>query len=520
MKRKNVRRAILLSLMLTLLLLCSLPLGMLAQVSYKGQLHVGNASFTVQGTLLRVRMSVSYDRDLLNRGETLVFTPVLKDAKQQQELSSVVIVGKGNGNRVRGNYAVAVAGDGKGKYFFDYDATIPYSDWMQDAAMYVESEERDSSGKAHVFEDRVFTSLRISDAPLSTNDNVIYSSDATSASRTLREVGEVVAPVSNQSSMGGNGNTSVNGTNNNRRAQKEWVQVLEPARYPENELTVKGVIALDDERHLLLLSNKKFNAAIADEIYKQLSDFLQVPGTSLSRLTLSGYGAPVGNYRSNELQSTARAMELKAYLLTMQGQAPASVNISWVAEDWEGIRDIIALSDLRLKDAAIDIIRNVEIAAGREKQVRMLDGGLLYSRLQQIVFPQVCRLEYTAVMSRDAAISPDTPANALSLTDIWRTAQGFEKGSDDYNDLLDLAARLYPGNGVACINAAGVALMRGDLNRAAELLSGFETDPRAYNNYGVLHFLKGDKDKAEVYLMMAEANEVPEATTVLNEINN
>lgn len=75
MKRKNVRRAILLSLMLTLLLLCSLPLGMLAQVSYKGQLHVGNASFTVQGTLLRVRMSVSYDRDLLNRGETLVFTP-------------------------------------------------------------------------------------------------------------------------------------------------------------------------------------------------------------------------------------------------------------------------------------------------------------------------------------------------------------------------------------------------------------------------------------------------------------
>ena len=503
------------TVVLTLLLLCSLPLGMLAQVSYKGQLHVGDASFTVQGTLLRVRMSVSYDRDLLNRGETLVFTPVLKDAVRQQELSSVVIVGKGNGNRVRGNYAVAVAGGSKGRYFFDYDATIPYGEWMQGAALYVESDERDSSGKGHVYEDRVFTTLRIGDAPLSTNDNVTYGSDFTSPSRALREVREVAQPLSAQATTDKSPTNSKYG----KRAQKEWVQILEPSRYPENELTVKGEIALDDERHLARLSNKRFNAAVSDEIYRQLSDFLQVPGTSLSRLSLSGYGAPVGNYRGNELQGTARAMELKSYLLAMEGQAPATVDISWVAEDWDGIRSLIASSDFRLKDAAVDIIRNVEVSAGREKQVRMLDGGLLYSRLQQTVFPQVCRLEFTAVMRRDAVISPDTPVNALPLSDIWRTAQGFEKGSDDYNDLLDLAARLYPGNGVACINAAGVALMRGDLARAGELLGGFETDPRAYCNYGVYHMLRGDDAKAEIYLMMAEAEEVPEASVALNEMN-
>ena len=148
----------------------------------------------------------------------------------------------------------------------------------------------------------------------------------------------------------------------------------------------------------------------------------------------------------------------------------------------------------------------------------MLGGGTLYARLQQSVFPQVCRLTYTAVLTRTAVVSPDTPQGSVSLAEMYRTAQGFPKGSDEFNDLIALSARIYPGNGVACINAAGVALMRGDLKRAGELLAGFETDSRAFNNYGVYYLLSGETQKAEVYLMMAAANEVPEASIVLREL--
>ena len=66
-----------------------------SQVAFKGQLHVSDAAFSVQGSLLRVQMRVSYGKNLLNRGETLNFTPVLKNDLQQQSLSSVVITGKG-----------------------------------------------------------------------------------------------------------------------------------------------------------------------------------------------------------------------------------------------------------------------------------------------------------------------------------------------------------------------------------------------------------------------------------------
>ena len=304
------------------------------------------------------------------------------------------------------------------------------------------------------------------------------------------------------------------------KANAAWVQTFEPEQQDESqEYEVKGVIPLDDNRHLGNLSTKKFNKVVADELFMQLDDMLKVPGTTLTHLTLAGYGAPVGNFNANEARSTARAIDLKSYLVSLQGLPTGGIDISWVAEDWDGIMKALKTSDYRLKQAAIDIIRNVDIAAGREEQVMMLDGGHLYTRLQQTVFPALNRLEFAATLSRSGAFAPDEVTHSVKLLDMYHTAMTFEKGSTDYNDLLDLSARLYPGNAVACINGAAVALMQGNLEKAASLLAGFETDPRAFCNYGVLYLLKGDKDKAEIYLMMAAANNVKEAATVLGLFN-
>ena len=49
-----------------------------AQTAFKGQLYINEERFTLQGDLLRVELRVSYDDDVLNAGETLNFTPILK----------------------------------------------------------------------------------------------------------------------------------------------------------------------------------------------------------------------------------------------------------------------------------------------------------------------------------------------------------------------------------------------------------------------------------------------------------
>lgn len=479
-----------LSRLKTILFAMAIVLPAMGQSAFKGQLHLSRESFTLQGTLLRVQMRVSYGKNLLNRGETLNFTPVLKDSYQHQALSSVVITGKGDeGRRLRGNIPVASSDNKGGEYSFEYDTTIPFAEWMRSASLYIESEERNSQGKGHVYEDCVFSNLRFGRAATSTIDEKLG---------TL-PIGNLYSSIPSH-------------------AEANWVQIIVPGQVPDEGITVSGSIPLADERHIGSMGTRKFNETILEELQKSLANELQIPGTRLERLSLSGYGAPIGNYRQNEVRSNARALELKDYMLTAKGDIPNSISIGWVAEDWDSIQVLIQGSQMRLREAALDIIRSVDVASGREAQLKMLDGGTLYSILQQTVFPAVCRLQYTAVLSRKGTATQVISSRAVSLMDMFRTAQAFKKGSQEFNDLIDLSARLYPDYAEANVNAAGVALMRGDLQKAAAYLKGLDTDPRAYNNYGVLYMLMGENSKAEVYLRMAEAQKVREASMALAEM--
>lgn len=463
----------------------------MGQSAFKGQLHISREAFILQGSLLRVQMRVSYGKNLLNRGETLNFTPVLKDSYQHQALSSVVITGKGDeGRRLRGNIPVATSDKKGGEYVFDYDTTIPFAEWMRSASLYIESEERTAQGKGHVYEDCVFSNLRFGHAATSSIDEQLNA---------LSVAGSYSSVPSH--------------------AESNWVQILVPGQVPDEGITVSGSIPLADERHIGAMGTRKFNETILEELQKSLATDLQVPGTRLERIAITGYGAPIGNYRQNEVRSNARALELKDYLLTAKGDIPNSISIGWVAEDWDSIQILIQGSQMRLREAALDIIRSVDVASGREAQLKMLDGGTLYSILQQTVFPAVCRLQYTAVLSRKGATTQVISSRAVSLMDMFRTAQAFKRGSQEFNDLIDLSARLYPDYAEANVNAAGVALMRGDLQKAAAYLKGLDTDPRAYNNLGVLYMLLGDHSKAEVYLRMAKAQGVREADNALAEMN-
>ena len=91
----------------------------------------------------------------------------------------------------------------------------------------------------------------------------------------------------------------------------------------------------------------------------------------------------------------------------------------------------------------------------------------------------------------------------------------YKAGTREFDDVMDLAARLFPDNAEANINAAAVALTRHDTALARKYLERWQTDPKAYNNMGVLYLLEGNKDKAEVYLQMAHAAGVSQAQEVL-----
>ena len=180
---------------------------------------------------------------------------------------------------------------------------------------------------------------------------------------------------------------------------------------------------------------------------------------------------------------------------------------------------------MMLRDATLDLIDNVEVAKGRERMLMSLADGKPYKYLVEKVFPAVMRVGYRIEYTRkplDAAESLQLLRSgrqrALRLNEFFAVADSYPAGSTEYNDVLDLAARLFPDSPEANINAAAVALSKKELSKARGYLERFATLPIAYNNMGILCLLEGNRDKAEVYLTMAAATGVEQAVKALGKL--
>lgn len=483
--------------------LMMLALGAQAQSAYKGQIYVSDETFSLQGSMLRVKMRVSYNANVVNRGETLVLKPVLKNGFDQYDLSSVVVTDKHHvtSDKQRANLPVVSRSVRRGTYFFDYDTTVPYSAWMQGSAFYMESEERMRNGRSHVYEDLIIPSVDVAQV-ISRAEAADDYGIATAGSEPEPAAASAKRGISDEITTG--------------KAPVGWVQFVDPAASLRKEQVITGVIPLSDSRRIGSLNTRSFNEAVENELLNRLSGSLGMPGVTMTSLRITGYGAPTGNHRRNETRCALRAVELKEHL-SSQPSLGNAVSVSWVAEDWDSIATLVAHSNMRLSRAASDIISNVSVSEGREYQLRQLDGGNVYDMLRINVFPRVCRIHYTATLRHEGPADGSTVP--LQLQELYATAQGHLPSSPEFRDIMDLSARLFPQNVPARINAAGVALLRGDTAQAAHYLEGCHNDPRAYCNLGVMYLLQGDRARADVYLRMALAAGSPQAANVMKSMN-
>ena len=197
------------------------------------------------------------------------------------------------------------------------------------------------------------------------------------------------------------------------------------------------------------------------------------------------------------------------------------LEVTWMTEDWDSIAALISSSNMSLKEAALDIIKSVDVVNGREKVLEDLNHGVPYEYMRHNIFPQVCRVAYTLNFDRQGMdaktgrLMVKNNTSTMSLSDFYTVAMSYKAGSREFNDIMDLAARLFHDNPEANIDAAAVALTRRDTKLARKYLLRWQTYPRAYNNMGLLYLLEGNKDKAEVYLQMAQAAGVEQASIVL-----
>lgn len=493
---------------LTLVLLFAICGFCPGQEFYRGELFVTGQHFSLTDGHLNVELSVDFENLQMPSDESLTVTPVLKNGEYEQELPAVLIngaekqkvyqrtqalaAGKRNGKvRTSPIPAVVVRNDRAVSRAFTYKVSIPYEEWMEHAVLLLRSQECACHGrKGDSYEDKIADGLRLPKqriSPLDANTDAGF----LSLVNFIRS-----AP------------------------DKDTLHCISGSiPYFEREGNRK------DGKQLGELSEEKQNFEIYYRLRDALRNVRREAGTELAKICITGYGAPAGNLKKNETNALVRALKLKEYLRENRLAGKALLEVNWIPEDWDSLTSLVRESDMMFRDATLDLIDNVKIAKGRERMLMSLADGKPYRYLSEKIFPAVMRVDYRIEYTRKPLDTAESlqllrsgKQHALRLSEFFAVAGSYPAGSTEYNDVLDLAARLFPDSPEANINAAAVALSKKELSKARGYLERFATLPLAYNNMGILCLLEGNRDKAEVYLTMAAAAGVEQAAKALEKL--
>ena len=244
---------------------------------------------------------------------------------------------------------------------------------------------------------------------------------------------------------------------------------------------------------------------------------------TITRITIKGHASPEGSYATNKRLAEGRTRSLVDYL---KKEYPLDGNLfalDYEAEDWTGLRAFIAKSDMENKEALLELADSDIHADTKERRLRA-EYPEAYRYLLQECFPSLrhsdYKVEYTVrgfdVNEARQLIGKDP--QKLSLQEMYAVAQTYEAGSDAYNEVFETAARLFPDDEVANLNAANAAMARKDYVSASRYLEKAGNEPRAVYARGVLAGLQGDYQTAASYLQQAKAGGVSQADEALTQI--
>lgn len=250
--------------------------------------------------------------------------------------------------------------------------------------------------------------------------------------------------------------------------------------------------------------------------------------TQITEIDIAGYASPEGRYAANGRLAQGRAEALKKYVMDEYGFKQDLFKVNSVSEDWTGLREYVVKSDLPRKEEILSIIDKEENDYDvKEGRLKALDGGKIYATLLQDCYPALRHSDYTVryvvrgFNVEEAKQIIKTRPQQLSLQEMYLVAQTYEKGSNEFNEVFDVAVRMFPDDPTANINAAAIELQRGDLQRAARYLEKADAQASAtLNNRGVLKLLQGGLDEAETYFKQAQSLGSAEAGANLEEVAN
>lgn len=450
-----------------------------AQTLYNGDIKIKQNQIEQIGNQVVIDMDMTISGDIVDRYRTLIVTPIIKSSNKCVVLPDVMINGRSRqlvynqaikmGYFPTPPYAVVLA-NGQATTV-NYKVTVPYQEWMADAKVMLREILCCNQGGSCCCTELIAEFIKLENLTI----EVAYLAPANDQTKGRTDVGSAFI-----------------------------------------EFPVGKSNLLTDFR-----SNPKELTAIRKSIQtvKDLKD------ATITSVDLTGYCSPEGSWASNSKLAEARSNTVRDYIEKEYGFAQNIVKAGSVPEDWAGLAKLVEKSDMANASEALAIINSNVDPDQKDRQIATLAGGRPYRYMLANYYPSLRRVDYKI----DYTIRPFSPeegrsvikTNPKDLTpyEMYQVAKTYETGSDQFNEVLEIAVSTYPDNDVAKLNAAAVAIGQKDIAKAKNLIKNTPDSPAKYNNLGVIAILEGEYQMAEDNLKKAEAAGITQATQNLKALS-
>jgi tetratricopeptide (TPR) repeat protein len=231
---------------------------------------------------------------------------------------------------------------------------------------------------------------------------------------------------------------------------------------------------------------------------------------TITSIHIKGYASPESPYENNTMLAKGRTEAIKKYVLDMYAMPDTLIMTDFEPENWAGLREYLVKSSLPYKNNIIRIIDKDEEPDRKEwiiKSTYKDDYKYLVENCYPFLRRTYYRVEYEIHSFTDIDHIMElikTRPQKLNLEEFYLAAENLEPESAEFQEVFDVAVRMYPEDKIANLNAANVAMQRKDFKSAAGFIERAGDSPEAVYAKGVYEALQGNYTEAGKHFRKAE----------------
>lgn len=262
------------------------------------------------------------------------------------------------------------------------------------------------------------------------------------------------------------------------------------------------------------------------EIRKTIDVVRNDSNVTITSFSIKGFASPEGSYSNNVRLAKGRTATLKDYVQKLYAFDPAIMHTSYEPEDWEGLRKYVESSNIANREGILAIIDS-DLAPDPKNAKIQKTYPEQYAFLLREEYPALRHSDYTinyvvrtfTSVEEIKRVLRTAPQN-LSLNELFLVAQSYEPGSDDYREVFEVAVRMFPNDKAANLNAANIAIQRGEYDKARAYLAKAGDTPQAAYARGLIEAFEKNYDAALPLFDKAASESLTEAAEAAKQIHD